>query len=84
MKNITVSVDDDVYHRARIRAAELQTSVSALVGRFLEQTAAEETHAERLNRIERETVARIHARQKGFAAGARLNRDEVHDRHALR
>ena len=31
MRNITVSVDDATYRRARIRAAELDTSVSALV-----------------------------------------------------
>ena len=31
MKNITVSVDEGTYRRARIRAAELDTSVSALV-----------------------------------------------------
>ena len=31
MRNITVSVDDDTYRRLRIRAAELDTSVSALV-----------------------------------------------------
>ena len=31
MKNITVSVDDQTHRLARIRAAELDTSVSALV-----------------------------------------------------
>ena len=31
MRNITVSVDEDTYRRSRIRAAELDTSVSALV-----------------------------------------------------
>ena len=35
MKNITVSVSDEIYRRARIRAAELGTSVSALVAEFL-------------------------------------------------
>jgi hypothetical protein len=35
MKNITVSVDDETYRRARIKAAESDTSVSALVRRFL-------------------------------------------------
>ena len=34
MRNITVSVDDDTYRRSRIRAAELDTSVSALVVAF--------------------------------------------------
>lgn len=83
MKNITVSVDDNTYHRARVRAAEMQTSVSALVKQFLLETAEEETDAERLRRKERETLDRIRARQKGFSAGKRLKRDELYDRHAL-
>src|SRR5688500_6096640 len=36
MKNITVTVDDEVHRRARVRAAELGTSVAALVKRYLE------------------------------------------------
>ena len=44
MKNITVTVPDDVYRTARIRAAERGTSVSALVGEYLgaAQTLCEE------------------------------------------
>ena len=39
MKNITVSVDEETHRRARIRAAELDTSVSALVRAFLRTLA---------------------------------------------
>jgi hypothetical protein len=35
MKNITVSLDDETYRNARMKAAELDTSVSALVWRYL-------------------------------------------------
>lgn len=84
MKNITVSVNDDIYHRARVRAAEQRTSVSAMVARFLEEAAQEETRVERLKRLERETIERIDATRKGFSAANRLNRDELHDRHAIR
>jgi hypothetical protein len=35
MKNITVSVDDDLYHAARVEAAKRRTSLSALVREFL-------------------------------------------------
>ena len=35
MKNITLSVDDETYRLARIRAAEAGTSVSALVRAYL-------------------------------------------------
>ena len=43
MKNITVSVDDETYRRARVRAAELGTSVSAVVRDFLSSFAGGET-----------------------------------------
>jgi hypothetical protein len=36
MKNITVTVPDETYLFARIRAAQQSTSVSALVRQFLE------------------------------------------------
>ena len=35
MKNITVSVDEETHRLARIRAAELDTSVSAMVRQYL-------------------------------------------------
>lgn len=79
VKNITVSLDNVVYRRARIKAAEADTSVSALVKQFLNDLAREETEIERLKRLERETLATI----LSFRAGDRLKRDEIHGRHAL-
>ena len=38
MKKITVSVDEETYRLARIRAAELGTSVSALVRDYLKSS----------------------------------------------
>ena len=78
MKNITVSVDDDTYRRARMKAAEQDTSVSALVKRFLAELASGESDAERLKREERELRARIAT----FKAGDRLLREDVHGRGA--
>lgn len=84
VKNITVSVDDEVYHRARIRAALLNTSVSALVRNALNEIAGSETEFERL-RAEEETIRRrLASRSIAFSAGGRLGRDEAHDRDALR
>lgn len=40
MKNITVKIDDETYRRARILAAERETSVSAMVREFLENLGA--------------------------------------------
>jgi hypothetical protein len=78
VKNITVSVDDETYRRARIKAAEQATSVSALVKRFLTELATDETDAERLRREERALRARIRA----FSAADRLAREDVHARDA--
>lgn len=41
MKNITVSVDEETHRLARIRAAELDTSVSALVRDYLKALVGE-------------------------------------------
>jgi hypothetical protein len=61
-----------------MKAAAQDTSVSALVRRFLTELASGESDAERLKREERELRARITA----FSAGNRLLRDNVHGRGA--
>jgi plasmid stability protein len=77
MKNITVSVDDETYRRARIKAAEQDTSVSALVRRFLAELAGGESDNERLKREERAIREQIDA----FRASDRLPRDKIHERN---
>ena len=76
MKNITVSVPDDVYRTARIAAAQRDTSVSALVVAYLEQLSGRMDEFARLEALQREVQGGIHQ----FRAGDRLGRDEVHDR----
>lgn len=76
MKNVTVSLDDETYRRARIRAAEQDTSISALVRDYLNHLGAEETETERLKREERTLRESI----QGFRAADRLARDDIHDR----
>lgn len=84
MKNITVTVDDETYHRARVRAAEQRTSVSVLVRTFLQQWAAEESEFARRQRAQNELIAQIRAKHPGFAASDRLPRERAHARDALR
>lgn len=81
MKNITVSVDEAVYHRARVHAAEEKTSVSAMVGSYLKEIASRKTAFERLKQLEDETVTELcsHA----FSAEDRLKRGAIHERDAL-
>ena len=76
VKNITVSLDDDLYRRARMIAAERDTSVSALVKDFLSSLGAGESQVERLKREEREIRTRITA----FRASDKISRDDLHDR----
>jgi len=75
MRNITVAVDDDVYRRARMAAAAMDTSVSALVSRYLRQLAGE-TETERLKRQERDVRSRI----TEFTASVRIPREDAHNR----
>ncbi len=42
MRNLTVTIDDEVLKRARLRATEQGTSVNAVVRAYLEQYAARE------------------------------------------
>ena len=75
-----MSVPEDVYRRARIVAAERDTSVSNLVREFLASLAGEESDFEKRKRLQAEVLASI----KRFRAGNRLQRDTLHERRALR
>ena len=76
MKNITVTVDDETYRRARIRAAEQDTSVSAVVKRMLAEYAEAESEFDRLARQEKELRKQV----RNFSASDRLTRDELYAR----
>ena len=76
MKNITVTVPDDVYRNARIRAAERGTSVSALVGEYLRSLSGRGAEFSRLEAQQRQVQSQI----SRFRAGDRLDRDQLHDR----
>ena len=91
MKNITVSVDEETHRLARIRAMELDTSVSVLVQQFLrslvssgeaaldgKETESEtETALARRRQRLREVFANFDARKVGVSD--RLTRDELYD-----
>jgi len=80
VKNITVSLSEEVYRRARIKAAQSDTSVSALVRDFLSQLGEEETDFERRKRLQSEVLSSI----QSFRAADRVARDEAHNRGAVR
>jgi len=76
VKNVTVSLDEQTYRRARVAAAERGTSLSALVRAFLEELGSSETETERLKKSERALRERI----AEFRAGDRLTREQLHER----
>ena len=80
MKNITVTVDEDIHRRARIKAAERDTSVSAVVREFLIRWSGEETDFERRKRLQNETLNSIDT----FRAGDRLPREDIYPRGRVR
>ena len=96
MRNITVSVDEETHRLARIRAAELDTSVSALVREYLRSLAtgdgaslggdpyAVEPPNERRRRLLKELLEDIRATSGGFRASDNISRDELYDRRAVR
>ena len=76
MRNITVSVPDDVYRSARIKTAEEGRSVSGLVAAYLRSL----TDADAEFRRREAQQHHIQAQISRFRASDRLARDEVHDR----
>ncbi len=76
VKNLTVSVPEDVYRNARVAAAQHDTSVSALVVAYLERLSRRMDEFSRLEALQREVQAEVDR----FRATDRLGRDEVHDR----
>ncbi len=96
MRKITVSVDEETHRLAHIRAAELSTSVSALVREFLQSLAVErpgasgasasteEDEHERGIRLMHDVLRDIRARGGGLRSADNLPRDALYDRNALR
>ena len=96
MRNITVSVDEQTHRLARIRAAELDTSVSALVRDYLRSLAADtdaggeagaesgETIYQRRCRLLREVLADFDSRGIGLRMSENLPREALYDRVATK
>jgi len=78
LKNVTVSLKEDVARWARIEAARRDSSVSRLISEMLEEKMEQQDSYERAMR-------RALARKPFLSTdGVYLSRKEVHDRHRLR
>lgn len=79
MRNVTITLDDKVARWARVRAAELNTSVSRLVGQMLADAMRHERTYENARRSYSSRGA------EPLSAGKRYpRREELHDRADLR
>lgn len=76
MANITVSISDDAYRAARIRAAERGSSVSGLVAEYLGSLSDRDGEFARLEAEQKSVQEQI----EHFRASDRLDRDELHRR----
>ena len=76
MKNVTVSLPDDVYRAARVRAAEEGSSLSSLVAGYLRSLSERRAEFSRLEAQQQ----RIQAEIEGFSAQHNVDREALHDR----
>jgi hypothetical protein len=74
-RNITVQIEEDVIHRAKVLAARRGTSVSALVGQQLEDLVEAEARYEDAWRRARKAMG--DAADRG---GRTWHRDQLHER----
>lgn len=74
MRNVTITLEEDVARWARVRAAELDTSLSQLVGRMLkERMAAEKRYETARRRFLSRKAVRI-------SSGPYPRRGDLHER----
>ena len=80
MKNITISIDDETYRKARIAAAERDSSVSALVKKFLLTLTAGRTVPRDLKQEQESLLDSLWQRHSGFTSAENVSRDAIHER----
>ncbi|WP_046470037.1 hypothetical protein [Allosalinactinospora lopnorensis] len=76
MANVTLSIDDEVLRRARIRALEQHTTVNAVMRRYLEGFAA----AEDARAIEEILAIAERSQASSGPEGRTWTRDELYER----
>ena len=76
MANLTISIDDDLLRRARVRAAHLGTSVNAVLRSYMRSWAGE---AEERTRAVASLLKRSAGARSG-RGGRSWTRDELHER----
>ena len=76
MANLTITIDDEVLKRARIKALEQGTSVNAILREYLvSYSAVQQTQQEACD-----DLVRLSKDSKSASNGKTWNRDELHER----
>ena len=76
MANLTITLDDDLLQKARIRAAQLGTSINAVLRQHLEAWTGMQD--ERRRAVER--ILKASTRSTASSSGRKCTRDELHER----
>ena len=76
MANLTITLDDEILRRARLRAMEQDISVNALLREYLEAYAAVGTTWNQAA----EEILQLSARTRSGRGSASWTRDELHER----
>ncbi|MDR2564501.1 MAG: hypothetical protein LBC97_00300 [Bifidobacteriaceae bacterium] len=78
MANLTLAIDDSLLKAARVRAAQEDTSVNALVRRFIEEYA---TNTHRRAAAKRQIMEQAaHSAASSGTAGRQWTRDSLYER----
>jgi hypothetical protein len=78
MKNVTITVEEDVLEWARIKAARENTSVSRLLGIWMKEKRQQEDAYEIAKR------SALQFKSLGISDGPYLTREEMYDRAGFR
>lgn len=81
MANVTISIDADLLHRARVRAAKDGTSLNALIADYLRQYADADDASSGLAEILELAAGSDSGSGPG---GRRWTREDLHDRTVVR
>ena len=87
MQNVTVTIDDETYRLWSAKAASAGLSVDELIHACVVDAAereAAELRFERLQALQEEALAAIHARGGDFRATDNIPREALHERDAVR
>ena len=76
MANLTITIDDEVLHRARLRAMEQHTSVNALLRDYLDAFAAAGATWDQAT----DAILRLSSQARSGRGDRRWTRDELHER----